>query len=189
MKKYFIGLAVLLFVLCGWLWVRYEGHAHHPSDQVLVANFFEYRAGFERLAKMAGEDRQVLTIYPDPPTPSDLQVMFVDYRGWPRDCSQCFSTKRWAEYKAALLELGEMQPYRLSKESNIVLLPTSFEATDPDSDGEYIVSEKGYAYSVTELPDVVDSLNGLGFDDQETVFKRIEGNWYLYHERGVGKPE
>jgi hypothetical protein len=156
--------------------------AHHPSDESLIANFHDHRIGFERLVKMASEDHEVLTIYPK-------QIMFTDYRIWPKDCEQCFSSQRWGEYQGIFANLGEAQPYRLSKESNMVLIPTSYSSTEPEDDFEYIISEKGYAYSVKQPRCAVESLNEVGFESTGTFYKRIDGNWYLYHKWGVGKPE
>ena len=71
----------------------------------------------------------------------------------------------------------------------MLLILVSFCSTEPDDSYEYIVSEKGYAYSPTDPPGLVESLNGMGFESKGTFYKGIADHWYLYHEWGVGKPE
>ena len=71
----------------------------------------------------------------------------------------------------------------------MLLIPISFFSDEPDDSYEYIVSEKGYVYSLTEPPGFVASLNGMGFESKGTFYKKIADHWYLYHKWGVGKPE
>jgi len=115
--------------------------------------------------------------------------MFTDYRIWPRDRNKCFSSQRWSEYENAFANLGNARPYRLSKEDGTVRIVVSFSSTEPDADYQYLVSEKGYVYSLAEPPGLVESLNGIGFETKGTFHKKIADHWYLYHEWSVGKPE
>ena len=183
--KHSIGAVVFLFVLIRSVMVRKEFSpgARHPSDAALIMSFDEHRSGFDRLIKMASEDQgDLLTIYND-------QVMFADYGQWPRDCDACVSSQRWNEYQTVFANLGELRPHDLSRRTGMLLILVSFCSTEPDDSYEYIVSEKGYAYSPTDPPGLVESLNGMGFESKGTFYKKIADHWYLYHEWSVGKPE
>ena len=57
--------------------------------------------------------------------------------------------------------------------------------------GEGIVTRttKGYVYSKEAAGPLVDSLDGFTVEDDVFAYRKIEGNWYLYHHASVDKPE
>jgi hypothetical protein len=187
-RKYLIEAAAILLIVFGSAIVHEEFLADHPTDETLIASFQKHRSQFDQLALMAKRDVDVSTIYSDPVISPDYRVAFTDYRSWPKRCPDCFSTERWNDYQSIFATLDDLKPFRISKTDGMLEMPVSFQSKDLD-DLEYIVSEKGFAYSETEPPGLVESLNGMGVDTEGPFFKKIDGYWYLYHTRGFGKPE
>lgn len=190
LRKHLAGSAVFLLILSAWLmYDRVNSRARHPSDEALIANFNEHRAAFETLIHMTNQDGDVSSIYSRDFGDSEYRVFLTEYRVWPKNCSSCFSAQRWNEYQSAFANLGDVKLNILSKSLEKVQLPVSFQFTEVDANYEYLVSEKGYVYSLTEPPGVVESLNDIGFETRGTFYKKIANHWYLFHEWGVGKPE
>ena len=174
--------------MVGGLIVHEESLGPHPTDETLIASFQKHRSEFDQLVLMAQCDGHVTDIYSDPAMTSDYRVWFTDYRAWPRDCRDCFSTKRWRDYQSIFAALDDLEPFRISKSDGMLEMPVSFQSVDLD-DLHDIVSEKGFAYSESEPSGLVESLNGMGLDTDGSSFKKIDGHWYLYHTRSFGKPE
>jgi hypothetical protein len=125
---------------------------------------------------MAREDSHLATIYKN-------ELMFDDYKFWPRDGQRLFSWERWQQYQNLFDALGSTSQHELSKDGYAILFPVSIE-----TNLEYRVSVKGYAYSFGHLS-LHPSLNSLGVDDFGRSYRRIDEHWYLYHDCGFSKPE
>lgn len=177
------GLPIVGFLLIGLIIVfLFLDHInHHPSDQALSNNFRSHRETLEKLLEMADEDLHVQTIYDD-------QLMFDDYKIWPQDGRNLFSSQRWTEYGIVFSALQPIAKHELHKDGMVILIPASVETTDPDENLEYRVSVKGYAYSRGPLSGQA-SLDFLGVNDLGRSYRRIDEHWYLYHDCGIGKPE
>ena len=180
------GVAFFLLILASWMmYQQINPRALHPSDESMIANFQEHRDAFDKLVAMTNTDHEVHSISF---LTDEYRVYFED-RAWPADCSNCFSAQRWSEYKTAFAGLGNVKASGLSKEVGSVRIPDTFSFTVVDANYEYLVSEKGYAYSPREPPGVIESLNGMGFDSKGIFYKKIADHWYLYHDWAVGTPE
>ena len=143
----------------------------HPSDAALERVFFEKRGTFERLAKMAEEDRKVVRIAHD-------FTWLEDTVAWPRPNSKIgFSVERWDEYRTIFRELGLSAGTARNKDyPGILFLIASAEGMVTGG------SDKGYAFSPVPLLTQQQSLDGLPPGSRSGVpsFKHLDGNWYLY---------
>ncbi len=182
-RKQLLSVFLLLLVGCGWVGFRFALESFsHPSDESLIARFHAHRDHFEQLRNMANEDHDLLAVYTD-------HVMFTDYRRWPQDCDRCFSRQRFDLYRNLLGSLSDNQLHILHTQPGVQFVPVSFNSTEPDGDGAYVTSEKGYAYLPSEPAALVESLDGMGFESKGLSYRKVADHWYLYHERGFGKPE
>ena len=178
-NKHLIGSGVFIIAFLGWALLYHP--RPHPSDQTLIDYFNAHRCDFERLANMAREDDSVLAIYRD-------EVMLTNYEMWPTRTLEGFSHPRWNEYKSVFARLSELKINILNKKSDQIRLAASVDVSSLDERFATVIT-KGYAYSVKELPTLVDSLDEMGFDSEGTYYKKIDRHWYLYHEWSVNKPE
>lgn len=178
-RKHLIGIGILLAIVLGWIW--FYPLKPLTSDKKLIKNFYQHQSAFEQVVKMAKEDSEVKMIYED-------YVSLKNYETWLNDSQEGFSTKRWNEYKEIFNQLGEGLHY-VSKRGDILEIDSASIAVKSLEGLESIVISKGYAYSLKEPSHLVDSLDELGFEDTGTYYKKIEGNWYLYFNSGISKPE
>lgn len=172
-RKLLIGFCLALFTLFGC-----KGKL--TSDDELVRRFNDHRANFEKLVRMMNEDTNVRSIYED-------YVRLDDTPVWRTDDQKGFSTNRWNEYKHLFTQLGNSSVHRISKEGDVIEIASgSIVVTDTKDPYESVVSSKSYLYSPKEPSPLVESLNN---PESNPCYKRIDGNWYLYYDSGVSKPE
>lgn len=114
--------------------------------------------------------------------------MLADYKVWPSSTKGRFTEQRRSEYQGLFAKLKEYEIDGFSKDSNIIHITASIGVSDLD-DHESIVVTKGYAYSREDPSPIIGSLDSMGFDGGGTFYRKIGGNWYLYHKWGVSKPE
>lgn len=179
-RKHLIGIGILLAIVFGWIW--FYPFKLLISDKKLIENFYQHQSTFEQIVKMANEDSEVEIIYDD----------YVSLKGneiWKNDNQKGFSTKRWNEYKELFNQLGGRYIHRLSKKGDILEIGAADIAVKHIEEPESIVISKGYVYTEKEPSRLVDTLDKFGFEDSGIFYKKIEGNWYLYFDSGVSKPE
>lgn len=157
---------------------------HDPlmSDEKLIKEFNAHRSAFEKLVTMASEDEPLGSVYRD--------LVLLNNTGylerWHDDSNPGFSQKRWNEYRAIF---NEAEILWVSKTYGVIIFgPLSVDVAEIDNSYESIVVSKGIAYSETSLP-TVDSLDSMGFETSPILYKSIGGNWYLYRDWGISKPE
>lgn len=178
-RKHLIGVGLLALIVFGWIF--FNPFKPLIADKKLIDYFYQHQSNFEKITKMANEDSNVKSIYED-------YVLLEGYNNWKDDSQKGFSTKRWNEYKELFTQLGEGLHY-VSKEGDILKIDSASIAVKNLDGLESIVISKGYAYSLKEPSRLVDSLDEFGFETSGTYYKKIEGNWYLYFNSGVSKPE
>jgi len=130
---------------------------------------------------MTDADDDVITVARD-------YVMFRDYTKWTGVDGQGFSHPRLAEYRELFDQVGTDSIHRSADDKNIVRIAASVLVKEIE-DQYSIVLDKGYAYAHVEPSPLVDSLDNLGFDSKGTFYRRLSGNWFLYHQWSVAKPE
>lgn len=103
---------------------------------------------------------------------NDEHVFYSEGSNW------SIPNERLAEYRRLFRELG-LEAGMPSDGANAVGLIAS-------SKGLFIPnSEKSYVYSRIEPSSLVESLDNIiarNRGDQAPVYRRLEGNWYLYYE-------
>jgi hypothetical protein len=180
-RKHLIGIFLSLLIFSGFALFYL---IFHPlkSDKQLIDDFHRNQTNFEKIVRMANEDKNVKSIYED-------FVLLNGYENWRDDSQNGFSTKRWNAYKELLSNLENPSLSRISKEGDILEIVSASTAVSEISEDETIVITKGYAYSLKEPAPLVESLDELGFKDGGTFYKKIDENWYLYFDSGISKPE
>ena len=170
---------ILLIGLCLSLVMFFGCKGKLTSDDELVKRFYEHRANFEKLVQMMNEDTNVRTIYED-------HVALDDTHLWRTDDQKGFSTIRWNEYKELFTQLGSPYIHRLSREGDSIEIASASVVVYDTNDYEHVVTSKGYTYSLNEPSPLVQSLDN---PEMNPSYKKIDGNWYLYYDSGVSKPE
>lgn len=159
-----------LALLVGFSWLAFA--KEHPSDAQLKWKFSQRRGDFEKLVKMADEDKHVTRIA------ADFTWLDTD-ASWPRK-DVGFSAERWNAYRSLFRKLGIT--HGLSRREDFplsVFFLVSGSGIVPSG------SDKGFVYSAQPLSPVRDSLDH--FRPKESVkdnftFERISPNWYLFLE-------
>ena len=179
MKRHLIGFCLLLATAGVSIFFFDKPLA---SDRSLIRDFENNRSEFERLVRMMEDDHDVMAV-------GEGYVLLKEYRVWRDDSDPGFSTKRWNEYKTLFAKLGN--PYISHVEGNggIIKIGSGTIAVSDLDDYESIVISKEYVYNKTEPSPLVDSLDDKGFDSPGPVYRKITGNWYLYFDSGISKPE
>lgn len=180
-RKHLFGICLSLLIFSGFALMHLIKYPL-TSDKNLTDNFYRNRANFEKLARMANEDKNVMAVY-------ENNVLLDGYNVWQNDSQKGFSTKRWNEYKELFNQLGSPFIHRISKEGDITDIASASIATSRTDDHESIVISKGYAYSLKEPSPLVESLDEMGFETTGTFYKKIGEHWYLYFDSGNSKPE
>jgi hypothetical protein len=172
-RKLLIGFCLALVTLFGC-----KGKL--TSDDELVRRFHEHRGSFEELVQVMNDDTNVRAVYKD-------HVVLDDTPLWRGDDQKGFTGTRWNEYIGRMNSLGSTTIHRISKEGDIIEIASGSIVVDeiPDSEGP-LVTSKGYIYSSKEPSPLVESLDN---PQMNPCYKRIDGNWYLYYDSGVSKPE
>ena len=170
----------LLFGFCLSLIALFGCQGKLTSDDVLVKRFYDHRANFEKLARMMTEDTNVVSIY-------ENHVALADTPVWRTDDQKGFSTTRWNEYQELFTQLGNPSIHRISRKGDLIEIASGSIVVReiPDSEGP-LVTSKGYIYSSKEPSPLVESLDN---PPMNPCYKKIDGNWYLYYDSGISKPE
>ena len=141
----------------------------HPQDKVLVQKFERNRPDFLRLAEMAREDSRMTRIA------FDFTWLDGD-ASFPRSPDkQGITEDRWNLYKQLFKDLDLKGGLLQYPQNRIVYFIASNEGLTTGG------SNKGYAFSQKELQPLVEDLDGLSGRYDGPVYKRIDGDWYLYY--------
>jgi hypothetical protein len=137
--------------------------AKHPSDQVLLSDFQNHKTEFNHLLEMFLADKQMSRVsyrFTRPENPSEVGV----------------SEQRLQEYRDLFSKLDLSDGMEGNKNKDMVWFYASMFGVSVAS------SSKGFAYVSKPPESVVDSLDGYRSPNGQacTVFRHIEGNWYLY---------
>ncbi|OLE53602.1 MAG: hypothetical protein AUG51_12090 [Acidobacteria bacterium 13_1_20CM_3_53_8] len=153
-----------------------------PSDSALTQNFLDHEAEFNKLLSMADENSDVVVI------DSNFTLLKNRYV-WPRPESELgFSRQRWDEYRSLFKRLNIMGTMRRSDMTGVLFFTAKIKSNELD-DYETELFEKGYVYSPGQLYPLAESLDNEDDVWPETTYKKLKGNWYLYYDRGICKPE
>ena len=185
MKLKLLPIFFLTFAL-GFVFY-YFFSAHHLSDESMETFFLENEEDFEELQLMFGEDKNCLTIgvYGNQP--------IIDYsKKEPRaDCT--ISAEKQDKYLRLFKKLNiHALIHRDFYKRDVLVFTISFENGETHINGENENTAKGYAFTVNPPFDVVDSLDNIKNEDisnQQRKYKKLKGNWYLFYEKGLSKPE
>ena len=177
-QKLWISLGVVAcLLLLGWiiLWmyamssfslVDETDLMPHPTDQTLAAKFYKHRADFEHLRDLFNADKEVHRVYYESTVPEEPSTVGVN-------------KERLALYQSYFTKLGlnsGVADDYVSKD--IIRFIASTRGTMFGGSG------KGYVYAESRPPEIVDDLNKYWSkrDKPFTVYKHLEGNWYLYFD-------
>jgi hypothetical protein len=166
-----IGLFLLIVSLI--LAFRCDKPAH-PSDSELESNFRQHEKDFQRLVAMSNGNPDVVRISFD-------FTWLKNNVNWPRPESEWgLSKERWDSYRQLFKELGLNCGLSRRNGTNVIELCAS--ATGTVTSG----TDKGYAYSETELAPTVPSLDNVptNLRNERIVYKKLETHWYLYYWQG-----
>lgn len=176
MVKHFTGfvLLVVIVVACSFLISSY----YPKQDETLIAEFLTNREAYQRSVSMLNEDALVEV--------SDQGIVRLDNGRTGKGTELGITQERLNEYIAVLKRLNIR--YVFKNGTVITFASLSVKVSDTNDPYERFVDSKGIVYSENPLP-VVDSLNSLGQNANSPIYRRIEGNWYLYRRWGLSKPE
>jgi hypothetical protein len=137
--------------------------AKHPSDQVLLTDFENHKAEFNQLLEMFLADKKMSRVsyhFTRPENPSEVGV----------------SEQRLQEYRDLFAKLDLSDGMEGNKDKDMVWFYASLSGVT------VATSSKGFAYSSKPPQYLANSLDGYRSPDGKayTVFRHIEGNWYLY---------
>lgn len=135
----------------------------HPSDESLIERFHSEQADFEKLVAMLSEDRNLVRLTGD----------YVSYRNY----ATPLPNERLVEYRRLLKSL------MLS--DGVSRSPDGFQLVASSRGMVLASSAKSYSYSLKEPAPIVDSLDAVikqNRGDQQPIWRRISGNWYLSYE-------
>ncbi len=164
----------MLIVTLGTISALSCGGTAHPADSVLEMNFRKHKSDFQLLVSMSNEDRSIVRI------PLSFPYLSND-NSWPRTgAGPGLSNDRWDAYRSLFQKLGLKRGLTRQGDLDIIVLCAS--AAGNVTSG----TDKGYAYSETELTPTVESLDAVPetLRNQPTVYKSIEPHWYLYYYQG-----
>lgn len=133
----------------------------HLPDAVLIQNFHEHRTEFELLRSMLDHDEHIRRIDADWSDPANI------------------AEDKLKEYRHLFTIVGT--PRGLYSTRN----PTFIEFVASSKGWVASGSTKGHVYRLDKPEDIKPSLDKYHTEntDYATLYRRIEGNWYLYFER------
>ena len=136
----------------------------HPSDGDLEQNFRMHQADFDKLVRMLTEDEDIVRII-------DGHVYFheVSNRQLPQG--------RLNEYESLFRKLKIEGGFHRSG-GKIRLIASTRGLALPNSEKSYVYTPQVPGPLVGSLDEVINKNHG----DQAPVFRRLNGNWYLYYE-------
>ena len=198
MKHKFLWLivALLMFSIGVGTVALIKFSSPHASDSVLTKNFYDHEADFNMLVKMANEDSNASTIHPSfvclkniddwPPS-----IYLYENEAWPRSESELgFTNRRWSGYRSLFKKLNlESGIDHKHDMPDAIFFTASINFSEID-EAETAVTEKGYVYSPKGIYNsLTSSLDGIEINRPAIFYKKLNGNWYLYYEWSVSKPE
>ena len=153
-----LSACLLLLALCGC------GSSKHPSDERLIENFRAHKAEFDQLLRTFLADRGLTRVAEDFTRPDNAGVVGV-------------SAESLKAYRRLFDRLGLKGGVEGPEPKEIVLFYASTQGLGVSG------SSKGYAYCKERPPRLADDLDAYRPTDKEsfTVFRHLEGNWYLYY--------
>lgn len=156
-----LTFAFLLFVLL----VPGCNLSPHPSDRVLEEALKSNQTDFDTLVRMLTEDKDIVRI--------DEKFVFLtdgSNRNVPKE--------RLEVYRNLFAKLRLEKGFHRDKENALRFIASSRGTPIPSS-------EKSYVYCSNPRSPVVDSLDYViqrDRGDQQPVYKKVHGGWYLYYE-------
>lgn len=135
----------------------------HPTDNELEQVLKSHQSDFHTLIGMLNEDADIVRL--------DEKFVFLK-EGSTREVPQ----GRLAAYRSIFAKLRLERGFQRDKNNALRFIVSS--------GGVLSTSEKSYIYSTTPLMPLVDSLDRVierGHGDQKPVFKKLDGDWYLYY--------
>jgi len=139
----------------------------HPTAQLMIANFQNNKADFERLLQLFRNDSQLGRVAYDFTRPAGVTSPTADV-----------PQERLDEYRALFTKLNLEAGIEGYGNKRIVYFIASTQGLSISG------SAKGYVYS-DDRPDlVVENIDDYSSDDGTsfTAYQHIEGNWYLYFD-------
>ena len=147
------GLLVLATPLLAFAWSFLSLFPELPSDQAMIDRFYAQRDDFTHVIELMKEHPSLIA---------------MDERAR--------SLPEWSSFVVALDHIHIEGSYARHNQQNIYL----FVALRGISVSG---SEKGYAYLQTPPANlVVEDVETAHSRDSETIYRHIQGNWYLYYE-------
>lgn len=140
----------------------------HRSDKDLIRNFELHREELEELVRMTIQDsklRRVDDDWTDPENPADVGV----------------GPARVAQYRAMMENAGITRGFAAYGEPGYVQFLASANGIVPSG------SSKGYLHTTRTPEPLVENLDAYAGHDTRSsnsgaVYRRIEGDWYLFYE-------
>lgn len=139
------------------------GDRPHAKDQEMLDHFARHEKGFEELAAMLRQDKQLVRVVKDWTEPTDPAAAGV-------------SAGRIAEYRRRFQELGIPRGFRARHDPECFSFIASTVGLGISGSG------KGYAY-LEGIPDlIVKDLDTYKSPDGRSflAYRPIKGNWYLF---------
>jgi len=129
---------------------------------------------------MVNQDHDLRRMHGGRPLSGDSQIAAKAYE-------EEFPEERLRKYHELFSRLPYYQVDPFRKRDDGLFFFIDVDWLPPDESGESNGVEKGYVYSHVDPGSLVESLDGLGFDDKgcpykSIFYKRIEKHWYLYFE-------
>ena len=151
--------SLLLLALCGC------SSSEHPSDEKLIENFRAHKAEFDQLLRTFLADRGLTRVAEDFTRPEDAASVGVSAEGL-------------KAYRRLFDRLGLKGGVEGPEPKDLVLFYASTQELGVSG------SSKGYAYCKERPPRLADDLDAYRPPDKGsfTVFRHLEGNWYLYFD-------
>lgn len=147
----------------------------HPSDKQLTDEFYKQKEDFNKLAKMFAEDLKG----------KNLTYGWVGQKKEYSFSLERFSEQRRQDYLQLLNKLNINFVGTNYENPEIITLQVTFDSDDIEN-GEIETDAKGYAYSPVKSPERVIELFETDFC---YCHKKIDEDWYIFHEMRKGKPE
>lgn len=137
----------------------------HPTDRVLEARLESNQGDFDILIRMLTEDQDIVRL--------DNKFVFLSERS-----NRNVPNERLEAYRNLFAKLGLKGGFHRDEHKGLRFIASSGGTFIPSS-------EKSYVYSTNLLTPTVDSLDAVierDRGDQQPVFKKLHGGWYLYYE-------
>jgi hypothetical protein len=153
----------------------------HNSDLVMTLLFYKDKNELNELVEMFNKDTQIGSI-------TGNYVSLSDFSIYPQPTKEnLISDSRHKAYLDLLKEIGfSADIERDFNNKKLIRIKAEYYSEEPDGDGAYFTSSKGYAYCPTEPSPIVSWFSN---DSSDYSYKHLSGNWYIFYEIGYGKPE